>query len=135
MEMFFYQAHLFTAPEIDWKRNGLDRCINAVMVANEWVRAERKEMQRQASDPGSRSMRGDGSQVQSAESPADVEISIKASMKTFLQCAVATVLEPWDDAHRSDFALVFWFLLKTLLNIYYKALHIHANLASLSILL
>jgi hypothetical protein len=44
-------------------------------------------------------MREDGS-IQTAENRADVDISIKASMKTFLQCAVATVLEAWDDSHR-----------------------------------
>lgn len=72
------------------------------MVASEVVRAERKELQRQqqALDPGSRSMRGESAHVQNAESQADVESSIKVSMKTFLQCAVATVLEAWDDSHR-----------------------------------
>lgn len=76
-----------------------NRCINAMMIANEWVRSERRDQSRQMLDPGSRSMPEDGT-VQTAESRADVDISIKASMKTFLQCAVATVLEAWDDSHR-----------------------------------
>jgi len=69
------------------------------MIANEWVRAERREQTRQTVDPGSRSMPDDGS-VQAAESRVDVDINIKAAMKTFLQCAVAIVLEAWDDSHR-----------------------------------
>lgn len=69
------------------------------MIANEWVRAERREQTRQALDAGSRNMAEDGT-VQAAESRADVDINIKAAMKTFLQCAVAIVLESWDDSHR-----------------------------------
>lgn len=67
--------------------------MNAVMIANEWVRSERK-------DPGSRSVREDGSPLQPVETRAEVDTDVKASMKTFLQCAVATVLEAWDDSHR-----------------------------------
>ncbi|KAG0587429.1 hypothetical protein KC19_2G163800 [Ceratodon purpureus] len=87
----------------------LSRCINAMMVANEWVRSERREQNRQTLDPGSRSMQEDGT-IQTAESRSDVDISIKASMKTFLQCAVATVLEAWDDSHRSPLVAKLIFL-------------------------
>ena len=76
-----------------------NRCINALMIANEWVRSERRDQNRQTLDPGSGSMREEGS-VPTVESRADVDVSVKACMKTFLQCAVATVLEAWDDSHR-----------------------------------
>lgn len=42
----------------------------------------------------------DDGTVQAAESRADVDLNIKAAMRTFLQCAVAIVLESWDDSHR-----------------------------------
>ncbi|XP_024388834.1 probable protein NAP1 isoform X3 [Physcomitrium patens] len=86
----------------------LARCINAVMIANEWVRSERREQHRLTLDPRNGSMGEDG--VQGVETRADVNISIKASMKTFLQCAVATVLESWDDSHRSPLVAKLIFL-------------------------
>lgn len=75
------------------------------MIANEWVRSERREQHRLTLDPRNGSMGEDG--VQGVETRADVNISIKASMKTFLQCAVATVLESWDDSHRYALSIAF----------------------------
>jgi hypothetical protein len=79
------------------------RCINAVIVASEWVRAERKELRRQgqvSAEPGSKSMHGESAAASSAETQGDVEVAIKTAFTKFLQSAVATVLESWDDLHR-----------------------------------
>jgi NCK-associated protein 1 len=80
-----------------------DRCINAVIVASEWVRAERKELRRQgqvSAEPGSKSMHGESAAASSAETQGDVEVAIKTAFTKFLQSSVATVLESWDDSHR-----------------------------------
>jgi NCK-associated protein 1 len=91
----------------------LSRCINAVIVASEWVRAERKELRRQgqvSAEPGSKSMQGESAAASSAETQGDVEVAIKTAFTKFLQSSVATVLESWDDLHRSPLVAKLVFL-------------------------
>jgi NCK-associated protein 1 len=84
----------------------LSRCIKGIIVASEWVRAERKELQKQGqlSEPRSKSsINQETAPRLSAGTQGDLEARIKSAFEKFLQNSVAAVLEAWDDAHRFGF--------------------------------
>ncbi len=75
-------------------------------MASEWVRAERKELQKQGqlSESCSKSsINQETAPRLSAGTQEDLEARIKSAFAKFLQNSVAAVLEAWDDAHRFGF--------------------------------
>ncbi|KAJ7555822.1 hypothetical protein O6H91_05G056100 [Diphasiastrum complanatum] len=82
----------------------LARCINAIVVASEFVRFERKELQRQffaQHDPNrSIELGGPEGDLSDAEGIGTVQTNIKAMMKTFVQCAATIALESWNETNR-----------------------------------
>lgn len=74
------------------------------MVASEFVRSERKELQRQLSQ---QHLGRDDSEMERLESEAltlegiaAVEANIKSSMKTYVQCSAVIVLDSWNESNR-----------------------------------
>ncbi|KAI5070089.1 hypothetical protein GOP47_0014432 [Adiantum capillus-veneris] len=92
----------------------LARCINAVMVASEFIRLERKELQRQHSQ---KQLGRDDMEMEKLESEAltlegiaAVEANIKSSMKTYVQCSAVIVLDSWNESNRSPLVAKLIFL-------------------------
>lgn len=89
----------------------LARCINALMTASEFVRSERKELQRQQQlDREGFEMSKLESEALSLEGQAAVEASIKSMMKTFVQCSAAIILDRWNESNRSPLVAKLIFL-------------------------
>eukprot|EP01018_Ginkgo_biloba_P029851 Gb_16727 [translate_table: standard] len=93
----------------------LARCINAVIAASEFVRAERKELQRQILSQ--QQSNGNGielkeleTEVHNLEGFMSVEKNIKTSMKVFIKCSAAIILESWSDNNRSPLVAKLIFL-------------------------
>ncbi|KAH7432487.1 hypothetical protein KP509_07G024700 [Ceratopteris richardii] len=92
----------------------LARCINAVIVASEYIRLERKESQRQHSQQQSRKEDADMERLESEaltlEGIAAVEANIKSSLKTYVQCSAVIVLDTWNESNRSPLVAKLIFL-------------------------
>jgi hypothetical protein len=81
------------------------RCINAVIAASEFVRAERKELERQILSQSQSNRNGTElkeleAELQNLEGITSVEVNIKASMKIFIKCASTIILQSWSDSNR-----------------------------------
>lgn len=76
------------------------RCIHALLFASELVRSERKELQKQLLAQQTNRRDEIGAELLKKEGMADVEASTKESMKIFVQCSSAIILEAWNDAVR-----------------------------------
>eukprot|EP00250_Pteridium_aquilinum_P014737 c22167_g1_i1 orf=670-4797(-) len=92
----------------------LARCINAVMVASEFVRSERKELQRQLSQQHlgreDAEMEKLESEALTLEGIAAVDANIKSSMKTYVQCSAVIILDSWNESNRSPLVAKLIFL-------------------------
>lgn len=93
----------------------LARCINAVIAASEFVRAERKELERQLlsqqqSNRNGTELKDLEAELQNLEGITSVEVNIKASMKIFIKCASTIILQSWSDSNRSPLVAKLLFL-------------------------
>ncbi|XP_031487983.1 protein NAP1 [Nymphaea colorata] len=75
----------------------LARCINAVIAASEFVRLERKELQKQSLSNGHASETSDP-EIQNLLS---VEASIKSVMQLYVKCASSMIMDSWNETSRS----------------------------------